>query len=118
MEIKDTETRDFLANHNISPALRAKMVDWMVQVLRTMGCNSRSWFKSVQLFDTYFAKQTVAQDAKSVYLTGMVCMFIATKYEDVSPLLMNTVVNKLGQGKFSREQIMAEEAKILKVLGF
>lgn len=45
-------------------------------------------------------------------------MFIASKYEDVYPLLMKTVFNKIGHKKISEEDIRNKEMDILRVLGF
>jgi cyclin B/cyclin A len=45
-------------------------------------------------------------------------MFMASKYEDVFPLLMKTVFNKIGHKKFAIEDIRSREMDILRVLGF
>ena len=45
-------------------------------------------------------------------------MFIATKYEDIVPLLMRTIVNKVGHNKFTKQQVMEKEMEILRVLQF
>jgi hypothetical protein len=45
-------------------------------------------------------------------------MFMASKYEDVFPLLMKTVVNKIGHGKISSESIRTKEMEILRAIGF
>ena len=45
-------------------------------------------------------------------------MFIASKYEDVQPLLLKTVFNKIGHTKIPQEAIIATEMKILLCLGF
>ena len=45
-------------------------------------------------------------------------MFIASKYEDVIPLLMKTIINKIGHNKFNQTQIEEKEIEILKVLSF
>lgn len=73
------------------------MVDWMLTVVKSMGCQSSSFFKAVQIYDMYYAKVGATQTEESVLLIGIVSLFIATKYEDVSPLLLKTVVQKLGQ---------------------
>lgn len=39
-------------------------------------------------------------------MSGVVTMFIASKYEDIIPLLMRTVINKIGHGKFNAKQIV------------
>ena len=45
-------------------------------------------------------------------------MFLASKYEDVYPLLMKTVFNKIGHKKIPVDTIRARELEILRVLGF
>jgi hypothetical protein len=40
-------------------------------------------------------------------------MFIASKFEDVYPLIMKTVFKKIGHGKLSVEQIKLREAEVL-----
>lgn len=45
-------------------------------------------------------------------------MFMASKYEDVYPLLMKTVFNKIGHSKISVDAIRAKEIEILRVIGF
>lgn len=45
-------------------------------------------------------------------------MFIASKYEDVVPLMMRTVVNKIGHNKFELKVIEEKELEMLRVLGF
>lgn len=53
-----------------------------------------------------------------MHLVGTVCLFIGTKLEDVSPLLMKTVLTKLAENTYSEETIRAKEQEILKVLEF
>ena len=45
-------------------------------------------------------------------------MFMASKYEDIYPLLMKTVFNKIGHQKIPVDLIRAKELEILRVLGF
>lgn len=77
------------------------MVDWMLQVVIQMNCQESSFMRAVQLFDTYFAKSGDQITVTSVHLAGIVSLFIATKLEDVSPLLMKTVLEKLAQNAYS-----------------
>jgi len=53
-----------------------------------------------------------------LHITGIVCMFIASKYEDIYPLLMKTVFNKIGHKKISVDAIRARELEVLRTLGF
>lgn len=45
-------------------------------------------------------------------------MFMASKYEDIYPLLMKTVFSKIGHKKFAVKDMLAREMDILRVLGF
>ena len=45
-------------------------------------------------------------------------MFMASKYEDIYPLLMKTVYNKIAHKKITIEALRAKELDILRELGF
>jgi hypothetical protein len=45
-------------------------------------------------------------------------MFLASKYEDITPLMMRTVINKIGHGKFSLAQVNNRELDMLRTLEF
>lgn len=66
--------------------------------------------------DRYYAEVGQSLGTSSLHMTGIVCMFIATKYEDIVPLLMRTIVNKVGHNKFTKQQVIEKEMEILKVL--
>lgn len=51
-------------------------------------------------------------------MSGIVSMFIASKYEDVIPILMRTVINKIGHNKFEVPHIEDKELEVLKTIGF
>ena len=51
-------------------------------------------------------------------MIGIVSMFIASKYEDVIPILMKTLLNKIGHNKFDRKAIEEKEIEILQALSF
>jgi hypothetical protein len=48
----------------------------------------------------------------------MVAMFISSKYEDLSPLLMKTIINKIGHGKFTLSGVLDRELKMLRTIEF
>lgn len=48
----------------------------------------------------------------------MVAMFISSKYEDLSPLLMKTIINKIGHGKFTLSGVLDREIKMLRIIEF
>jgi len=54
---------------------------------------------AVNILDRYFDglnKQNISLELSELHTTGVVCMFMASKYEDIYPLLMKTVYNKVG----------------------
>lgn len=80
------------------------MVDWMVEVMTAFKCADQTFFLAVSIMDRYFdalAKKGQAIELNELHIIGVVCMFMASKYEDVYPLLMKTVFNKIGHGKIS-----------------
>lgn len=110
-----------LSNHKINGVYRAKMVDWMVEVLTAFKCADQTLFLAINIMDRYFDslnKQNIALELHELHTTGVVCMFMASKYEDVYPLLMKTVLTKIGHGKISAEVIRNKEMELLRAIGF
>ena len=64
--------------------------------------------------DRYFKNIKQSMPSSELHLTGIVAMFISSKYEDIVPLLMKTVLNKIGHNKFELPQIQNKELEILK----
>ena len=46
-------TENCLARHKITPTLRARMVDWMIEVLTNFKCEDQTFFLAVNLLDRY-----------------------------------------------------------------
>jgi hypothetical protein len=76
------------------------MVDWMVEVLTTFKNSEQSFFLAINLMDRFFKSIDQPVPSSELHLTGVVSMFVASKYEDIVPLMMKTVVNKIGHNKF------------------
>lgn len=99
LEQKNGLEQNHLKGHKINGVYRAKMVDWMVEVLTAFKCADQTFFLAINLLDRYFdalSKQNVTLELSELHISGVVCMFMASKYEDVYPLLMKTVFNKIG----------------------
>eukprot|EP00347_Sterkiella_histriomuscorum_P018015 403347112 len=112
------EQTNFLGGHQIQAEFRAKMVDWMLEVLTTFKNSDQSFFLSINIMDRYFKQNMQNLPSSELHLTGVVSMFIASKYEDIVPLMMKTVINKIGHNKFQLSQVEEKELEILKTLGF
>lgn len=95
------------------------MVDWMCEVLNIAFsniCGDQTFFLAVSLLDRYIearGNRNVRFKNSELHLSGVTCMFMASKYEDVKPLLMKTVFNKIGHSKVPEENIKRTELEIL-----
>ena len=72
------------------------MVDWMIEVLTNVS----------------------PQEVAVLHLMGVTCMFIASKAEDIHPLKMKMVFEKIAHRKLPIEKIKTMELEILKVIRY
>lgn len=72
----------------------------------------------MNILDRYFKESDLTLASSDLHLSGVVSMFIASKYEDVIPLLMRTVVNKIGHNKFDVSTIEVKELEMLKTIQY
>lgn len=54
----ETDVTTFLSRHDVAQDYRAKMVDWMVEVLSTFKMSEHTFFVAVSLLDRFFKKST------------------------------------------------------------
>ena len=94
------------------------MIDWMVEVLQAYKMCDQSFFLAVNILDRFFKKERKSLPQSELHLTGMVAMFISSKYEDLSPLLMKTIINKIGHGKFTIKGVLERELQMLRTIEF
>jgi len=115
---KQYSIEDCLKNHEITPNLRAKMVDWMVEVLTNFKCNDQTFFMSVALMDRYFKQKSPRKLISELHIIGVASMFLGSKYEDILPLRMEMVYEKIAHKKLSIEAIKSYEQDILETLDY
>ena len=68
--------------------------------------------------DRYFVKVAHPLKLSELHLIGITCMFIASKYEEIDPLFVGTVVMRIGKNKYSLDTILNKEKEILNILRF
>jgi hypothetical protein len=88
-----------LERHRINSTLRARMVDWMIEVLTNFRCDDQTFFLSVSLMDRYFKNCPGIKEVNDLHITGVTSMFLASKFEDIFPLKMKTVHEKIAHKK-------------------
>eukprot|EP00826_Nyctotherus_ovalis_P039941 TRINITY_DN387_c0_g1_i3.p1 TRINITY_DN387_c0_g1~~TRINITY_DN387_c0_g1_i3.p1 ORF type:complete len:364 (-),score=43.02 TRINITY_DN387_c0_g1_i3:342-1433(-) len=107
-----------LQRHDIPQLLRAKMVDWMIEVTNIFELQHQTFFLAVMLMDLFYANTRDWFNSKDVHLTGMVSMFVASKYVDYVCIKMKELVNDVGHGEFSVDEVKAKEREMMRTLGF
>lgn len=109
---------EVLARHNIDSLTRTKMVDWMIEVLSAYPSDPQTVFLAVHIMDSYLAKAQEVFNNEDIHLIGVVSMYIASKMEDIIPLRMSLLKNKIAHNKFTEKQIKHLEKVILQATDF
>lgn len=110
--------KNVLEKHTITPEMRLKMVDWMIEIFTRIQTNDITFFTAVNIMDNYFYKSKESFKPTDLHLIGICSIFIASKFCDMNPIRLNFLVEKIGHDKFSKEQIITMEEKILNVLEY
>lgn len=93
---------NFLEKHSISKMLRAKMIDWMIEVLCSYKCRNQSFFLAQNYLDRYLQLADKSLTSSDLHLYGVAAMFMACKYEEIYPFKMKLVVKKIAHDKLSK----------------
>lgn len=112
------DLKDCLGKHKITAALRARMVDWMIEVLTNFRCDDQTFFIAVSLMDRYFKNAVLRKEVSDLHIVGVTSMFIASKFEDIYPLKMKTVYEKIAHKKLDISRIKELELDILSSISY
>ena len=110
---KDINEETHLSRHGITEVARARIIDWMFEVLQVFKMSEQTFYLSVQYLDRFICKTKRSLPLEELHLTGITCMFIASKYEDITPLFLKTMVKKVSHGKIRGDQILKLEREIV-----
>ena len=94
------------------------MVDWMIEVLTNFKCEDQTFFLAISLLDRYLKNKRECQEIADLHIMGVTTMFIASKYEDIYPLKMKMVFEKIAHKKLPIERIKALELDMLKQIHY
>jgi hypothetical protein len=67
----------------------------MIEVLTNFKCDDQTFFIAVSLMDRYFKGCREIKVVSDLHVTGVTAMFVASKFEDIFPLKMKTVYEKI-----------------------
>lgn len=74
---------NFLERHGVNERLRAKMLDWMIEVLNIYQQKEQTIFRAIFLLDYFLWKSPLKIPAKNLHLLGTVCLMLASKNQEV-----------------------------------
>lgn len=94
------------------------MIDWMIEVLTNFRCDDQTFFIAVSLQDRFFKFCEESKEVSDLHVVGVTSMFIASKFEDIYPLKMKTVYEKIAHKKLEIERIKTLELDIMKSINY
>lgn len=90
----------------------------MIEVLTNFRCDDQTFFLAVSLMDRFFKNTEKNKEVSDLHLTGVTSMFVASKFEDIYPLRMKTVHEKIAHKKLDIEKIKTVELDIMKAISY
>ena len=64
----------------------------------------------MHLLDQFYHNADKVHEIQDIHPTGVTCMFIASKYEEIYPIRIKTVYNKIAHTKISIASIKEKES--------
>lgn len=102
---------------NINIRMRSKMIDWMIEVLSNYKSDNNTFFIAISLLDRFLLRNiTITPD--DLHLVGVTCMFIASKVNDLYPIKMKLMIDRVSHGKFVPLMLFNMEEAILKAIDY
>ncbi|XP_017767903.1 PREDICTED: G2/mitotic-specific cyclin-B3 [Nicrophorus vespilloides] len=95
--------------------MRSLLIDWMVEIQESFELNHETLYLGVKLVDLYLSKMTVGKE--TLQLVGAAAMFIASKYDERIPPLVDDFLY-ICDGAYTRKELLKMEINLLKVCGF
>jgi len=99
----------------ITEAMRAILVDWLVEVQESFELNHETLYTAVKITDIYLSKKQVKKE--DLQLVGATACLIACKVDERIPPLVDDFLYVCDDA-YNRDQLMKMERKMLKVVGF
>jgi len=100
---------------DITPEMRAILVDWLVEVCEEFQLHTDTLFLCVGCIDRYLSVKPITRD--QFQLLGITSLLVAAKYEE---LYVPTVTELayITDNTYTKEQVMSMEGYVLNSLGF
>ncbi|KAI3445924.1 hypothetical protein Pfo_002589 [Paulownia fortunei] len=100
---------------DINPAMRAILVDWLVEVAEEYKLVSDTLYLTVNYIDRYLSAHKLIRN--KLQLLGVSCMLVASKYEEISPPHIEDFCY-ITDNTYTKEEVVHMERDVLKFLDF
>ena len=100
---------------DITTNMRAILVDWLVEVSQEYRLQNETLYLSINYLDRFLCHEPVLRG--KLQLVGITCLFIASKYEEMTPQTVDEFVY-ITDNTYDRAEVLDMERKILVLLKF
>jgi len=100
---------------DITNSMRSILVDWLVEVSEEYKLNTETLYLAVNYTDRFLSQMSVLRG--KLQLVGTAGMYIAAKYEEISPPDVTEFVY-ITDDTYTKKQVLRMEHLLLKVLDF
>lgn len=114
IESRTIVSKNFMDHQKeISPKLRTNLIEWMEKIRDKFNLLPATLFLSVNIVDRYIEKKSIKR--LTIPLLGITALFMASKYEEVSPPTLSNYIY-ISSNDYSYRKIKNMEIDILNVL--
>lgn len=100
---------------DITGSMRSILIDWLVEVSEEYKLNNETLYLAVNYTDRFLSQMSVLRG--KLQLVGTASMYIAAKYEEISPPDVTEFVY-ITDDTYTKKQVLRMEHLLLKVLDF
>jgi hypothetical protein len=115
-KIKSSEA--ILKVHKISAGTRARVIDWMIEVIHKTECNRHTFFLAVTLIDSFLVNSAKSYNNCDIHIIGVTAILIASKIINTESLDIDFMYEQVVHKKVPKKIIQDFETQILKALKF
>jgi len=109
------ECWDFAPETEVNQQMRAILIDWLIEVVEEYALKMETLFLAVNYIDRVLERKPVAR--ATLQLVGVTCLFVACKYEEIHPPLVDDFVY-ITDNTYTRDNIIQTEKFVLSELQF
>lgn len=99
----------------LSKWMRSLLVDWLVEIQESFELNHETLYLGVKLVDMYLDRVVVSKE--TLQLVGAAAMFVASKFDERIPPIIDDFLY-ICDGAYSRREMIKMEMNLLKVVKF